>query len=104
MSAVHDCLLVISLPTALKEDLLDALREQAERVSGASIVAAEGFGDSVRLRSTMEQVRGRADRCLVQIIMAQADVEPVLVELRTQFATVEIAWWTVPVTGFGRFT
>ena len=98
-----DCLLTLSLPAELEEELIDLLREQGEAVPGFTLLPAEGFGAGTRMHSAMEQVRGRSRRRLAQILMQQGNVMPVLEALRAKLPSDEIAWWTSPVTAFGRF-
>lgn len=100
----HNCLLTLSLPAALEEEVLDFLQEHPEWVSGFSVVHAEGFGSGSRLRSTLEQVRGRAQRVMVQTVMNDTDCTPLTQALFAQFPSDEIAWWTTPVSGFGRLS
>jgi hypothetical protein len=98
-----DGLLTISLPGALEEEIIDLLREQPRWVHGFTSLPAEGFGSGTRLHSSMEQVRGRSHRRLLQVVMQAEHVEPLLASLKLQIPSDEVAWWTVPVTGFGRF-
>jgi hypothetical protein len=100
---VHDCLLTLSCPAEVEEELIDLLREHPEWVSGFTSLAAEGFGSGTRLHSAMEQVRGRSRRRLLQVVLAQDNVTALLDVLRAAIPSDEVAWWTVPVTGFGRF-
>jgi hypothetical protein len=51
----------------------------------------------------MEQVRGRSRRRLLQVVLAETNVEQLLGVLRAAIPSDEVAWWTVPVSGFGRF-
>ena len=100
----HDCLLTLALPAALQEEVLDFLQAHPEWVSGFSVVHAEGFGAGSHLRSTIEQVRGRAQRVLVQMSM-QVIHHPVLIEtLGKEFPSKEIAWWLTPIMAFGRLS
>ncbi len=100
---LDDCLLTLALPATLEEEVLDHLSGHPEWVSGFSVLHAEGLGAGAYLRSSMEQVRGRSSRRLVQMLLRSEHVEPLLTSLRGSFTTPEIAWWTVAVTGFGRF-
>ncbi len=104
MTGPYDCLLTLALPADLEEEVLDHLAEHPEWVSGFSVVHAEGLGAGARLRSSMEQVRGRSRRRLVELLMRGEHVEQLLESLRDSFTTPEMAWWTVAITGFGRFT
>jgi hypothetical protein len=99
----HDCLLTLSCPAEIEEELIDLLREHPEWVSGFTSLAAEGFGSGTKLHSAMEQVRGRSRRRLLQVVLDQANVQPLLEVLGAAIPSDEVAWWTVPVNGFGRF-
>lgn len=103
MDARYDCQLNLALPVELEEELIDILRSESTLVSGFSIVSAEGFGAGATLVSTMEQVRGRSRRRLAQVLMRSEQVPVLLEALRARLQSPEMAWWTVPVTGFGRF-
>lgn len=102
MTTVYDCQLTLALPVELEEELIDLLRGLPSLVSGFSILPAEGFGAGARLTSTMEQVRGRSRRRLVQLLLREAQVPPLLEALRSRIGSPEVAWWTIPVSGFGR--
>jgi hypothetical protein len=104
MTDPYDCLLTLALPADLEEEVLDHLSAHPQWVRGFSVVQAEGFGEGTQLKSTLEQVRGRSRRRLVQILMRAQDVAALTGSLREIFSTPEIAWWTVPVTGFGRLS
>jgi hypothetical protein len=104
MSDGYDCLLTLALPDALEEEVLDHLASIPEWVSGFSVMRAEGFGAGAKLRSAMEQVRGRSRRYLIQMLMRNEHVAPLVESLRGRFKSDEMAWWTVPLTGFGRLS
>jgi hypothetical protein len=99
-----NCILTLALPGDLEEEVLDQLARYPHWLSGYSVTHAEGHGSGAQLRSTMEKVRGRSSRRLVQIVMDHAHVAPLIAALRESFQTPEIAWWTVPVNAFGRFS
>jgi hypothetical protein len=98
-----DCLLTLSCPAGLEEEVIDLLREYPDWVSGFTTVPAEGFGAGTRLHSPIEQVRGRSRRRVLQVLMGSEHAQPLLEALRAEIPSDEIAWWTVPVNGFGRF-
>ena len=102
MSAPYDCQLTVAIPGDLEEDIVDVLRNLPDIVSGFSMVPAEGFGAGTRFVSTLEQVRGRARRRLVFILLPTAQVDAVLAALRQAVDSPEVAWWTQPVQRFGR--
>ncbi len=97
-----DCLLTICGPANLEEELIDILQGQPQWVSGLTTFDAEGFGAGTRLHSSIEQVRGRARRCVLQVPLLDEHREPLLAVLREQITSDEVAWWSTPVNGFGR--
>ncbi len=99
----YDCVLTLALPADLEEEVLDHLSAHPEWVKGFSIVHAEGLGAGARLRTSMEQVRGRSRRRLVQLLIRQEHVSGLVDSLRGSFNTPEMAWWVAPISGFGRF-
>ena len=99
----YDCLLTLSCPAELEEEFIDLLREQPQWVSGFTTLSAEGFGAGTSLHTTIEQVRGRSRRRLLQILMRGPDVPALLEVLASRVPSNEVAWWTMPVEGFGRF-
>lgn len=99
----YDCMLTLALPAALEEEVLDHLQAHPEWVSGISVVAAEGFGAAAPLESALEQVRGRARRRLVTLLLDSRHVEPLVASLRSEFRSPYMAYWVTPLTTFGRF-
>ena len=65
----NDCLLTLSLPVALEEEVLDALLAHPELAVGFTLLQGYGMGTRVHLASAMEQVRGRARLSFVQIAL-----------------------------------
>lgn len=103
MEHKYSCILTLALPAALEEEVLDHLQAHPEWVSGFSVVQAEGFGASMSLATTMEQVRGRARRRLVTVLAEDGCLEPLLTSLRAEFRNPEMAYWITPLLQFGRF-
>jgi hypothetical protein len=101
--APYDCVLTLALPQALEEEALDLLLAHPQWVDGFSVSTAEGFGRQVQLPSVMEQIRGRARRCLVTVLMRQAHTGALLAVLGQAFPHPQAAWWITPLLHFGRF-
>lgn len=99
----YDCVLTLALPQALEEEALDLLLAHPQWVAGFSVTAAEGHGRQVQLPSVMEQIRGRARRCLVTVLMRQVDADALLAVLGQAFPHPQAAWWITPLLRFGRF-
>lgn len=99
----HDCLLSLAFPAELEEEFIELLRESPDLAGGFTILPAEGFGTGAHLHSAMERVRGRARRRLLQVLLPQQQAELLLSALRRRIPSAEVAWWTSPVSAFGRF-
>lgn len=97
-----DCVFTLALPQALEEEALDLLLAHPEWVPGFTVSAAEGFGRHVQLPTVMEQIRGRARRCVVTVLMQQDHVPALVAALKTAFPHPQAAWWTAPLLQFGR--
>lgn len=97
-----NCVFHLALPNALEEEVLDLLLAHPEWVGGFTVVEAQGFGRHVQLPSVMEQIRGRARRSLVTVLMSEAHVEPLVRTLQAAFPHQQAAWWVTPLVRFGR--
>lgn len=98
---IPDVLLTLALPLALEGDVLDVLVAHADRAPGFTVLAAEGLGRHEHLGSAMEQILGRSRRRLVQIAMAQPDVQPLLGALHQAIQNPAITYWLTPLLAFG---
>ena len=96
MTAARVCLTLVA-GSEIREELFDYLSEQTELVSGFTASYAEGHGPTVRLHSTTEQVKGRADRVLVRIILDETAAEQLIGRLEKMFAGAHVVYWTIPV-------
>jgi len=96
-----NCLLTLALPLALEEELLDLLHAQSARVPGFTVVHGQGMGAGAVLGTVMEQVQGRARRVLVQSVMRETDVAPLVAELRRALPATEVFYWVVPLLTCG---
>lgn len=95
------CLLTLALPLAREEALLDLLQDCPELAHGYSVLPAQGLGAGAVLATVMEQVQGRARRVLVQAVLRQADLAPLLGRLRVQLNTPDVQYWAAPVLATG---
>lgn len=94
--------LTLVAPSQLEEALVEGLLAHPELATGFTVARAEGHGTRADTLSVQEQVRGRADRCEVQVVL-EADQARALVDgLKAVLPTREIMYWIVPVTEIGR--
>lgn len=101
MSKRLDVCLNLILPNALKDQVLDQLLEHPDWVGPFTIHRVEGHGDPDSIASPAEQVRGRAERVRIEILMDAAHVEALLGKLRAGLTSRESVWWLTPVLSAG---
>jgi len=93
----------IILPNALKDQVLDQLLKHPEWVGPFTTHRVEGHGDPDSIASPAEQVRGRAERVLIEILMDNSHVDELLQNLRNALPSPDVFWWLSPVTASGSF-
>lgn len=98
-----DCCLIIVLPKNLEENLVDHLLEHPELASGFTTSYVDGHGAGAAFHSSAEQVRGRAHRVQMQIVMNREDAATLVAHLKEELPNREVAYWITPVMEFGRF-
>jgi len=99
---MNTCLTIV-LPKFFEEDLVDHLLEHPEWVPGFTATDVNGHGHGVAYHAVAEQVRGRAARVQVQIVMQQEHAQALIAHLKESLHSAEIAYWLTPVIEFGRF-
>ena len=100
MTAARVCLTLVA-GRELKQELFDYLSEQTDLVPGFTASEAAGHGPTVQLHSAVEQVKGRADRVLVRIILDNAAARRLIERLKTAFRGTHLVYWTTSLAGFG---
>ncbi len=95
-------LLTLSAPRALEDELLEQLLEHPEWVPGYTLAQVEGHSCCNQQLSIQEQVRGRAGRFAVQIVLDEGHANLLLDHLKRRFPKPDVAYWLAPVLGFGR--
>ncbi len=97
-----DCVLLrINIPPGLEEEFVDVLLAN-ERIEGYQCYPTSGHGQ-VGSMSLAEQVAGRRRRIQFELVLAADLVESVLENLKQALPSRDIVWWTLPVSGSGRF-
>lgn len=102
MTATYDCLLTLSVPESLEEEMLDLMLAHEDLVSGFSVHAAEGLGAGAHLHTMLERVRGRSRRRMITLLMQQEQATALIDRLKGQVPSPEIVWWTTALTTSGR--
>lgn len=93
--------LLLDCPPALEDALVEALLEAEPPLPGFITLDAEGHGADLRLASVREQVRGRAARRLVAMVLPAERVPVLMAELRVHFAGSDLHWLCQPVLDEG---
>lgn len=99
-----DTCLTIVLPQVLEENMVDHLLQHPEYASGFTTTQVEGHGQSVTRHSIAEEVRGRARRIQIQVILNGEDAKLLIAHLKGALPSREVAYWLTPVIEFGRFS
>lgn len=95
--------LKLALPQALEEQVVDQLLEHPEGLGAFTTWAVDGHGSPGSIASSAEQVRGRAGRVQIEILVGQAQAQALVAHLKAALPTSEIAWWMTPVLANGDF-
>jgi Protein of unknown function (DUF3240) len=96
-----DACLKLTLPRALEARILDYLLQHPQWVGPFITLQVEGHGDPDRIESPAEQVRGRAERVQIEILMDTNHVDDLLRELRAELPSGDVVWRLSPVTAAG---
>ena len=99
-----DTLLTLLFPPDVEDVVVDYLLAHPEWANGFTCAQVEGHGAAMQPRDAAERVRGRSRRFQVQIILAQTQAEALIAHFRTELANPDVAYWTVPLTSFGRLS
>lgn len=96
-----DACLKLTLPRALEARVLDRLLEHPDWVGPFITYRVEGHGDPESIASPVEQVRGHAERVLIEILLDADHVAELLQELRADLPSRDVLWWVSPVSETG---
>ncbi len=97
-----DCLLTITLPSSLEEEVLDVLMIHPDLAQGFTVLKVQGMGLHVELTSAIERVQGRAQRVMVQVAMEYYKVDTLIAVLHETLNSPQIIYWAVPLLEFGK--
>lgn len=96
-----DVCLILILPKGLEARVLDKLLQHPQWVGPFNTHRVEGHGNPDGIESAREQVRGRAERVRIEILMDTSHVAELLQELRADLPSPDVAWWQSPVLDSG---
>jgi hypothetical protein len=100
MTTTRVCLTLVA-SREIRDELIDHLAEQPDLVPGFTASDAEGHGPNVRLHSAAEQVKGRADRVLVRIVLDDVAAAELITRIEQAFAGSGLVYWITPVLSSG---
>lgn len=93
--------LLLDCPPTLEDSLVEALLEVEPPLPGFLTLHAEGHGEDQRFVTVREQVRGRASRRVITIVLPAERVSPLLDHLHARFSGSDLRWVEQPVLGAG---
>lgn len=91
------------LPITLRDRVLDQLLLHPSWVGPFTTHRVEGHGDPDGIASAAEQVRGRAERIQIEILMDERHVAALLAQLRADLPQCDVVWWLSPLIAAGSF-
>jgi hypothetical protein len=100
MRRLDTCLKLV-LPRALETQVVDRLLQHPQWVGPFITRYVEGHGDAESIETAEEQVRGRAARMEIEILMEAAHVAELLQDLRDELPSRAVVWWSSPVLDAG---
>lgn len=98
----NSCLKLV-LPKSLEEQVVDLLLGHPEWVGGFVTQHADGHGAPGSIASPAEQVRGRAERTVMEILVDADHARELVRHLQSELPNADIAWWLLPVLDAGSF-
>lgn len=101
MNSVAQCLLVLIVPPALEEPMVDWLLDHAS-LSGFSSTAIHGHGSGKAGLSAIEQVTGRRRRIQFQLHVTWEQGQTILEGLREDMPEADVHYWLLPLVESGR--
>jgi hypothetical protein len=103
MSKRCDASLKLTLPKALEAQVIDHLLKHPEWVGPFITHRVEGHGNPDGIASVAEQVRGRAERVQIEILLDASHARDLIDHLRENLPSPDIVWWLSAVTESGSF-
>lgn len=96
--------LTLVLPSALEEQVIDHLLRHPEWIGPFTAHAADGHGAPGAIASPVEQVRGRAHRVRIEILIDAAHARELIAHLQDELRGADLFWWLAPVIETGSFS
>ncbi len=100
---MSDTCLNLVFPQALEEEIVDHLLAHPEWVDRFITFPVDGHGAPGSISSAAEQVRGRAARVAVNILMRHGCAVQLIAHLHHELAGADVTWWLTPVLDLGSF-
>lgn len=92
----------LTFPTELEDVVTDALLDLLPPLGGFTTTKVDGHGFSFENAAAAELVRGRIERCQLQMVIEHGRLDEVLGCLRTKIKFDHGTWWAEKIEGFGR--
>lgn len=98
-----NCLLTLVFPSTVEEHVVALMLRHHELATGFTTGEVEGHGRNAKLQSMAEQVRGRARRTQMKVVLNDEDASHLIEHLKQELGNADIVYWLMPVLEFGSF-
>lgn len=92
----------LTFPTELEDVVTDALLDLLPPLGGFTTTKVDGHGLSFKKAAVAELVRGRIERCQLQMVIEHGRLDEVLACVRTKVRFDHGTWWAEKIEDFGR--
>lgn len=99
----QDARLTLVAPRSLEEQIVDHLLRHPDWVGSFTAYLVDGHGSPSSIASSHEQVRGRAGRVQLDILISAAHALELVEHLRAEFPNADVAWHISPIIAAGYF-
>lgn len=95
--------LTLVLPRSLEEQIVDHLLRHPEWVGSFTAYGVDGHGSPHSIATSAEQVRGRAGRVQLDILIDAAHALHLVSHLKRELPSADVTWRVCPVIACGDF-
>lgn len=99
---MNPCCLTLIFQNAVEEEIIDFMLANKTAKNGFHTFRIEGHGHDARLATMKEQVRGRAHKSRMDILLGEEEAQSLLSEIKSAFPDMKLAFWVSPISTFGR--
>lgn len=103
MTKQFDACLKLVLPQSLEEQITDFLLAHPREAGPFVAHAVDGHGAPESITAAAEEVRGRAQRVMIEVLTDLESARHLVAELKQQWPQAALSYWITTVLEAGRF-